>query len=91
MRDYVIITDSACDISSDILNEWGVGFTYFSKHSALSHIHHISSLPLHFYLVKINGSAIFFSTADSCNNYLHHFNRIVEVYRLFSGSQPINK
>ena len=26
MRDYVIITDSACDISSDILNEWGVGF-----------------------------------------------------------------
>ena len=24
MRDYVIFVDSACDISCDLLNEWGV-------------------------------------------------------------------
>ena len=26
MRDYVIFVDSACDISCDLLKEWGVKF-----------------------------------------------------------------
>ena len=30
MRDYVIFVDSACDISCDLLNEWGVRYCSLS-------------------------------------------------------------
>ena len=30
MRDYVIFTDSACDIPVDTLNEWGVGYRWLT-------------------------------------------------------------
>ena len=30
MRDYVIFVDSACDISCDLLNEWGVKYCSLS-------------------------------------------------------------
>ena len=30
MKDYVIFTDSACDLSPSLLKEWGVGYRNLS-------------------------------------------------------------
>lgn len=74
MNDYLILTDSACDIGRDMLSSWGIGCIDLSYRSAgKTDVPVSGDMPLSEFYAAMRGGAVFHTSAINLNEYKNAF------------------